>query len=195
MISDRHDLCHTKNLYSMMYFLLWFLSMHNIFIFVELSNNIFYLFINNVFQSCKIILEYFSRVCLFLLARALVLIVQQRACLVQATKKWHIYLFQQWMTHTTTWKLWCGFIYRSPQITNNIFSSYFFCWRWESYTIEEGAGATPNCAVAGAALAKAGATPNCAVAGAALASPELWSLPWPGEGLNGVMDLLQCAFD
>jgi hypothetical protein len=47
------------NLYSMMYFLLRFLSMRDTFMFVELSNNTFSLFINNVFQSYKIILEYF----------------------------------------------------------------------------------------------------------------------------------------
>jgi hypothetical protein len=45
----RYNLCHTKNLYSMMYFLLRFLSMHNTFMFVKLSNNIFLLFINNLF--------------------------------------------------------------------------------------------------------------------------------------------------
>jgi hypothetical protein len=43
----------------MMYFLLCFLFMCDIFMFVELLNNIFSLFINNVFQSCKIILQYF----------------------------------------------------------------------------------------------------------------------------------------
>jgi hypothetical protein len=43
----------------MMYFLLRFLSMRDTFMFVELSNNTFSLFINNVFQSYKIILEYF----------------------------------------------------------------------------------------------------------------------------------------
>jgi hypothetical protein len=44
-----HDLCHTKNLYSMMCFLLHFLSIRDTFMFVELSNNIFPLFINNIF--------------------------------------------------------------------------------------------------------------------------------------------------
>jgi hypothetical protein len=53
------DLSHTKNLYLMMYFLLSFLSMHDTCMFVELLNNTFPLFINNVFQCCKIILKYF----------------------------------------------------------------------------------------------------------------------------------------
>jgi hypothetical protein len=48
-----------KNLYLMMYFLLSFLSMHDTCMFVELLNNTFPLFINNVFQCCKIILKYF----------------------------------------------------------------------------------------------------------------------------------------
>jgi hypothetical protein len=33
--------------------------MRDTFMFLELSNNIFPLFINNIFQSCKIILQYF----------------------------------------------------------------------------------------------------------------------------------------
>jgi hypothetical protein len=39
--------------------------MHNIFMFFELLNNTFSLFINIIFQSCKIILEYFSHTCVY----------------------------------------------------------------------------------------------------------------------------------
>jgi hypothetical protein len=54
-----------------MYFLLRFLFMCDIFMFVELLNNIF--FINNIFQSYKIILQYFcTYVHLFLLAQVMV---------------------------------------------------------------------------------------------------------------------------
>jgi hypothetical protein len=58
MISDT-TYATQKKLYLMMYFLLRFLSMCDIFMFVELSNNTFSFFINNVFQCCKFILEYF----------------------------------------------------------------------------------------------------------------------------------------
>jgi hypothetical protein len=45
-------------------FFLCFLSMCDTFMFLELLNNIIYLLINNIFQYCKIILEYFcSQVC------------------------------------------------------------------------------------------------------------------------------------
>jgi hypothetical protein len=48
---------HEKSIFNDVYFLR-FLSMHDTFMFVELSNNIS-LFINNIFHSCKIILEFF----------------------------------------------------------------------------------------------------------------------------------------
>jgi hypothetical protein len=47
--------------------------MSNTFIFLELSNNIFPLFINNLFQSCKIILQSFCTH-MRIAARALVLV-------------------------------------------------------------------------------------------------------------------------
>jgi hypothetical protein len=50
----RPDLSHTKNLYLMMYFLLSFLSMCGTFMFVQLSNNIFPLFIIIYFNLVKL---------------------------------------------------------------------------------------------------------------------------------------------
>jgi hypothetical protein len=61
MISD--NLCHTKNLYSMMYFLLRFLFMCDIFMFVELLNNIFLLII--YFNLIKLSYNIFVHTCIY----------------------------------------------------------------------------------------------------------------------------------
>ncbi len=72
MISDRHDLCHTKNLYSIMYFLLHFLFMHDTFMFVQLSNNTFLLFIITYFNLVKLCYNIFTCMCVSIFAHTCV---------------------------------------------------------------------------------------------------------------------------
>jgi hypothetical protein len=54
------DWPHKKSIVNDVFSFMFSIYMHDTLMFVELSNNVFSLFINNVFQYYKIILEYFS---------------------------------------------------------------------------------------------------------------------------------------